>query len=74
MSMEHQHDNFQDIVKAITRNLKEFGYTDLTYEQTLDAYNNAMTGQSPKNIIDMMVKHQLDENGLLPGQGVTTDF
>lgn len=60
-----RHSNYISIVANITKNLKEFGYTDLNEVDVLEAYDKAINGKQSEGIIDMMVKNQLEENGLL---------
>jgi hypothetical protein len=65
MTTEHRHPNYMEIVNAITKNLVDFGYSTLTPDEVLASYDKAMTGEKPKNIIDMMTRSQLEKNGLL---------
>ena len=71
---EYRHSNYVEIVEAIAQNLREFGYTALSEVYVLTSYYRAMKGDRPVSIIDMMVRDQLRENGLLPVEGYTTDF
>ena len=50
---------------AITENLQEFGYTDLTSEFVQEKVEALMRGEKPTEIIGMMSKNMLIENGLL---------
>ena len=58
----------EEIVEAIRSNLTEFGYESLTTEYVQASYDKAISGEKPKNVIDMMVHSQLEQNGLL-GRG-----
>ena len=53
------------IVKAIHRNLVEFGYGNLTLAEVQASYDKAIAGEKPKGIIDMMTKSQLEANDLI---------
>lgn len=65
--MTEQHEDRDRIVESIRKNLVAFGYSDLTVEHVAAGYDRAMAGERPTNVIEMMVKSQLEENGLLPG-------
>ena len=65
--MLERHENCQEIVASIKRNLVSFGYRELTTETVLASYDKAMAGQRPANIIGMMTREQLKQNGYLEG-------
>ena len=53
-------------IRATQANLVEFGYTTLTFEDTKAAVELVMAGKNPAgNIIAMMAKNMLIENGYL---------
>ena len=54
------------IVRNIWKNLVQFGYTDLTEAETREAVDKLEAGENPTEIIGMMARNMLVENGLLP--------
>lgn len=49
----------------IAKNLQEFGYTDLTVDFVQEKVDALIRGEKPTEIIGMMAKNMLIENGLL---------
>ena len=52
-------------VAMIAKNLQEFGYTDLTVDFVQEKVDALIRGEKPTEIIGMMAKNMLIENGLL---------
>ena len=58
-------EGYEKVIESITKNLVDFGYVGLPESEVLESYDRAINGQDPQGIIDMFVKGQLEENGLL---------
>lgn len=52
------------VIKAIQRNLTEFGYAGLTTEQVREQVDKVLAGEKP-GIIGMFAKTMLQEGGYL---------
>jgi len=52
-------------VAMIAKNLQEFGYTDLTVDFVQEKVDALIRGEKPTEIIGMMAKNMLIENGLM---------
>lgn len=54
-------------IAALFKSLKEFGYSTLTHDEVVSAYDSALAGNPPEvgNIISMMVHRQMAEAGLI---------
>ena len=57
------------VVANITKNLQEFGYKDLTVDFVQEKVDALIRGEEPTEIIGMMAKNMLIENGLLKETG-----
>jgi len=57
------------VVANITKNLQEFGYKDLTADFVQEKVDALIRGEEPTEIIGMMAKNMLIENGLLKETG-----
>jgi len=53
------------VVAEIHKNLKEFGYDNLTRDYVADEIKKLESGVKPTNIIGMMTKDILVKNGLM---------
>jgi len=53
------------VVAEIHKNLKEFGYDNLTRDYVADEIKKLESGVKPTNIIGMMAKDILVKNGLM---------
>tara|TARA_R100001244_G_C5109660_1_gene120842 strand:+ start:222 stop:410 length:189 start_codon:yes stop_codon:yes gene_type:complete len=53
------------VVAEIHKNLKEFGYEDLTRDTVADEINKLESGVKPTNIIGLMAKDMLVKNGFM---------
>ena len=53
------------VVAEIHKNLKEFGYEDLTRDTVADEINKLESGVKPTNIIGLMAKDMLVKNNLM---------
>ena len=53
------------VVAEIHKNLKEFGYENLTRDNVADEIKKLESGVKPTNIIGMMAKDILVKNGLM---------
>ena len=53
------------VVAEIHKNLKEFGYEDLTRDTVADEIKKLEPGVKPTNIIGMMAKDMLVKNRLM---------
>jgi len=51
------------VVAEIHKNLKEFGYKDLTRDSVADEIKKLEPGVKPTNIIGLMAKDMLVKNG-----------
>ena len=51
------------VVAEIHKNLKEFGYKDLTRDNVADEIKKLEPGVKPTNIIGLMAKDMLVKNG-----------
>ena len=52
-------------IANITKNLQEFGYRDLIVDFVQEKVDALIRGEKPTEIIGMMAKNMLIENGLL---------
>ena len=52
-------------IANITKNLQEFGYEGLTVDFVQEKVDALVRGEEPTDIIGMMAKKMLTENGLL---------
>ena len=59
----------RNIITSITKNLQEFGYKDLTVDFVQEKVDALIRGEEPTEIIGMMAKNMLIENGLLKETG-----
>jgi len=57
--------NHPKVIASITKNLQEFGYEDLTVDVVQEKVDALIRGEEPTEIIGMMAKNMLIENGLL---------
>ena len=53
------------VVAEIHKNLKEFGYEDLTRDTVADEIKKLESGIKPTNIIGLMAKDMLVKNGFM---------
>ncbi len=52
-------------IAQIGRNLRQFGYDDLTDEEVAAQVKAIQAGERPTNIIGMFARDMLEENGYL---------
>lgn len=58
--------NHEPTYRAIARNLREFGYPDVTAAMVEDVHEALRDGEDlPHGIIGMFAKGQLEESGIL---------
>ena len=65
--MAKRHENYKQIVNSIQKTLAKYGHRNVDFEDVLFAYDKALSGATPKGMIEMMTRDIMRKEGYLEG-------